>query len=153
MLSLSFLVSPVASSVAWISTHRRKIIPCVQSLTRRVYRNTVLSLFGYSSGQKNNPSDVSSDYSWCSRLYFCVLLNKQRHIYLSANVDIDGDSPGHLEWIYNHSCQRAKEFGIQGVNMRLVKGVVKRIIPAVASTNAVIASAIVTEVSYFFIST
>ncbi|KAM7537486.1 hypothetical protein Aperf_G00000072890 [Anoplocephala perfoliata] len=61
------------------------------------------------------------------------------------NVDIDGDSPEHLEWIYNRSCQRAKEYGIQGVNMRLVKGVVKRIIPAVASTNAVIASAIVTE--------
>lgn len=62
---------------------------------------------------------------------------------------IDGDSPEHLEWIYNRSCERAKEFGIQGVNMRLVKGVVKRIIPAVASTNAVIASAIVTEVSFF----
>ncbi|VUZ56702.1 unnamed protein product [Hymenolepis diminuta] len=66
-------------------------------------------------------------------------------ICVLANVAIDGDSPEHLEWIYNRSCERAKEFGIQGVNMRLVKGVVKRIIPAVASTNAVIASAIVTE--------
>ncbi|KAL5965662.1 NEDD8-activating enzyme E1 catalytic subunit [Taenia solium] len=60
-------------------------------------------------------------------------------------VDIDGDSPEHLEWIFSRSSERAKEYGIQGVNMRLVKGVIKRIIPSVASTNAVIASALVTE--------
>ncbi|VDM31725.1 unnamed protein product [Hydatigera taeniaeformis] len=60
-------------------------------------------------------------------------------------VDIDGDSPDHLEWIFSHSSERAKEYGIQGVDMRLVKGVVKRIVPSVASTNAVIASALVTE--------
>ena len=69
---------------------------------------------------------------------------------IAAGVDIDGDSPDHLEWIFTRSSERAKEFGIQGVNMRLVKGVVKRIIPAVASTNAVIASALVTEVSVLF---
>lgn len=66
-------------------------------------------------------------------------------------VDIDGDSPEHLEWIFSRSSDRAKEYGIQGVNMRLVKGVIKRIIPSVASTNAVIASALVTEVSIWFL--
>ena len=54
---------------------------------------------------------------------------------------IDGDNPQHLDWIYQRSAKRASEFGIEGVTMRLTQGVVKRIIPAVASTNAVIAAA------------
>uniref|UniRef100_A0A5K3FL41 NEDD8-activating enzyme E1 catalytic subunit n=1 Tax=Mesocestoides corti TaxID=53468 RepID=A0A5K3FL41_MESCO len=60
-------------------------------------------------------------------------------------VDIDGDSPEHLEWIFNRCVERANEYGIRGITMRLVKGVIKRIIPAVASTNAVVASSLVTE--------
>ncbi len=64
----------------------------------------------------------------------------------SEAVEIDGDDPNHLEWILSRAIERANEFGIQGVNMRLVKGVVKRIIPSVASTNAVIAAALATEV-------
>lgn len=59
---------------------------------------------------------------------------------------IDGDNPQHLDWIFQRSSQRAAEFGIEGVTMRLTQGVVKRIIPAVASTNAVIAAACSTEV-------
>jgi ubiquitin-activating enzyme E1 C len=59
---------------------------------------------------------------------------------------IDGDDPNHINWIYDRAVERANEFKIPGVTYRLTQGVVKHIIPAVASTNAVIAAACATEV-------
>ncbi|XP_008549131.1 NEDD8-activating enzyme E1 catalytic subunit [Microplitis demolitor] len=59
---------------------------------------------------------------------------------------IDGDDPQHINWIYEKSIERATQFGIRGVTYRLVQGVVKNIIPAVASTNATIAATCATEV-------
>lgn len=61
-------------------------------------------------------------------------------------VPIDGDDPQHISWIYEKSMERALQFNITGLTYRLVQGVVKNIIPAVASTNAVIAAACATEV-------
>uniref|UniRef100_A0A672PH08 NEDD8-activating enzyme E1 catalytic subunit n=1 Tax=Sinocyclocheilus grahami TaxID=75366 RepID=A0A672PH08_SINGR len=61
-------------------------------------------------------------------------------------VALDGDNPKHIQWVYQKSLDRAAEFSITGVTYRLTQGVVKRIIPAVASTNAVIAAACATEV-------
>ncbi|XP_054472780.1 NEDD8-activating enzyme E1 catalytic subunit isoform X1 [Anoplopoma fimbria] len=61
-------------------------------------------------------------------------------------VVLDGDDPEHIQWVYQRSLERAAEFNITGVTYRLTQGVVKRIIPAVASTNAVIAAACATEV-------
>uniref|UniRef100_A0A4W6FE28 NEDD8-activating enzyme E1 catalytic subunit n=1 Tax=Lates calcarifer TaxID=8187 RepID=A0A4W6FE28_LATCA len=61
-------------------------------------------------------------------------------------VALDGDDPEQIQWVYQRSLERAAEFNITGVTYRLTQGVVKRIIPAVASTNAVIAAACATEV-------
>ncbi|KAM4610686.1 NEDD8-activating enzyme E1 catalytic subunit-like isoform 3-T5 [Polymixia lowei] len=59
---------------------------------------------------------------------------------------LDGDNPEHIHWVFQRAQERAAEFNITGVTYRLTQGVVKRIIPAVASTNAVIAAACATEV-------
>lgn len=59
---------------------------------------------------------------------------------------LDGDDTQHIGWIYEKSLERANQFNITGVTYRLVQGVVKNIIPAVASTNAVIAGVCATEV-------
>ncbi|KAL2299947.1 hypothetical protein Nmel_012803 [Mimus melanotis] len=61
-------------------------------------------------------------------------------------IALDGDDPEHIQWIYQKSLERASQFNIKGVTYRLTQGVVKRIIPAVASTNAVIAAVCATEV-------
>ncbi|XP_074644580.1 NEDD8-activating enzyme E1 catalytic subunit-like [Tubulanus polymorphus] len=61
-------------------------------------------------------------------------------------IQIDGDDPSHIQWISEKSLDRANQYGITGVTYRLTQGVVKRIIPAVASTNAVIAAACASEV-------
>ncbi|XP_066527392.1 NEDD8-activating enzyme E1 catalytic subunit isoform X2 [Hoplias malabaricus] len=61
-------------------------------------------------------------------------------------VALDGDDPRHIQWVFHKSLERAAQFNITGVTYRLTQGVVKRIIPAVASTNAVIAAACTTEV-------
>ncbi|KAK9739090.1 E2 binding domain [Popillia japonica] len=61
-------------------------------------------------------------------------------------IQLDGDDPQHIGWIYEKSMERALQFNITGLTYRLVQGVVKHIIPAVASTNAVIAAVCATEV-------
>ncbi|CBF86804.1 hypothetical protein AN2416.2 [Aspergillus nidulans FGSC A4] len=57
----------------------------------------------------------------------------------------DSDDMEHIGWVYNAALERAKEFNISGVTFQMTQGVVKNIIPAIASTNAVIAAATTSE--------
>lgn len=59
---------------------------------------------------------------------------------------LDGDDPQHLGWVLEKAVERAGQYNISGVTYRLVQGVLKNIIPAVNSTNAVIAACCCTEV-------
>ncbi|KAG4306286.1 hypothetical protein PORY_000274 [Pneumocystis oryctolagi] len=61
------------------------------------------------------------------------------------NKPIDDDNPEHIKWIYETAKNRAKKFNITGITLFFTEGVVKNIIPTVASSNAIIAASCCNE--------
>lgn len=58
----------------------------------------------------------------------------------------DADNLEHMTWVHDVARIRAEQFGIPGVTLSYTQGVVKNIIPAIPSTNAIVAAACALEV-------
>ncbi|KAG6814501.1 hypothetical protein H0H92_000026 [Tricholoma furcatifolium] len=91
----------------------------------------------------NTPRLPEHCIEWASVLEWPRVQGVQRKC--APDKKLDTDDPEHISWLLQVASARAKEFNIEGVTWSLTQGVVKNIIPAIASTNAVIAAACCNE--------
>lgn len=63
----------------------------------------------------------------------------------SSAPSFDGDNLEHMSWLFHRSCERARQFGLAEPSYELTMKVAKNIIPAIASTNALISAAACNE--------
>lgn len=64
-----------------------------------------------------------------------------------SDEKLDGDNDEHIKWIMEKAKEHARKFSLpeDEINFRFTKGIVKNIVPAIASTQAIIASMCATE--------
>jgi ubiquitin-activating enzyme E1 C len=60
-------------------------------------------------------------------------------------VKLDGDNPDHINWCLDQATARGLPHSITGITYSMTQGVVKNIIPAIASTNAIVAASCANE--------
>lgn len=68
-----------------------------------------------------------------------------RRLFRAAAWQVDKDDPTYQNWVYQKALARAQQFHIAGVTLMHTQGVIKNIIPAIASTNAIVAAACANE--------
>jgi ubiquitin-activating enzyme E1 C len=62
------------------------------------------------------------------------------------DTKLDGDNDDHINWILEAAIEHGNKFGITGITFSMARGVVKRIVPAIASTQSIIAASCATQV-------
>jgi len=76
-------------------------------------------------------------------LYASVVLWEKEKPFQGASMDTDNIE--HMQWLFEQAEARAKMFNIQGVTKMLTLGVIKNVIPAITSINAIVAASSVNE--------